>query len=205
MTASRLSERIAIAAAIGIALLHFFPAAGSVLQYERAHLFDQPWRALTAHWVHINWPHALINAAALVVVARLFAEDLTARRQMIVVIASGLAIGLGLAALWPSIVWYRGLSGTVHALYFAGSLVWLTRACAATRRTRFAGIALALFAGGWVKVLAEQTAAQALPVAQWLGAPVVPQAHLIGAVCGTALGLAFAIADTHRRPTRAAS
>jgi hypothetical protein len=38
----------------------------------------------------------------------------------------------------------------------------------------------------------EQPATSDLPYADWLVAPVVPQAHLAGAACGTVLGALFA-------------
>ena len=38
----------------------------------------------------------------------------------------------------------------------------------------------------------EQPATSDLPYADWLVAPVVPQAHLAGAACGTVLGALLA-------------
>ena len=61
----------------------------------------------------------------------------------------------------------------------------------------------ALFFGGWIKVALEQPGGDTLPHAEWLGAAVVPQAHLIGAACGSMLGLAYALADTWRDKKRA--
>ena len=45
----------------------------------------------------------------------------------------------------------------------------------------------------------DKPAGGALPYADWLGAAVVPQAHLLGAACGSVLGLLLALAD--RRST----
>jgi hypothetical protein len=36
------------------------------------------------------------------------------------------------------------------------------------------------------------------PFAEWLAAPTVPQAHLLGAIFGTALGLLFAATQPRR-------
>jgi hypothetical protein len=52
-----------------------------------------------------------------------------------------------------------------------------------------------LLAGGVVKVLLEQPALGTTVQAEWLGAAVVPQAHLVGAVCGGLLGVLFATAN----------
>jgi len=190
-----MAERYALAVA-AVALLLTALGITETLEYRRALLASEPWRLLTGHLVHINWPHALINALALLIVARLFSPDLGVGRQLAVLLASALVISLGLAAFFPGIAWYRGLSGALHALFFAGAAVWLLRT--RPRDLRSLWLPAALFFGGWIKVALEQPAGEALPHADWLGAAVVPQAHLLGAVSGTALGLAFALAD-HRR------
>jgi rhomboid family GlyGly-CTERM serine protease len=182
-------ERAAIAVAIALLALHAF-ALGDALEYQRGALARQPWRVLTGHLVHVNWPHALINAAALWIVARLYAPDLSATRQAIALAASALAISAALAWLYPAIEWYRGLSGALHGLFFAGAATWLLTE--RPRSLRRLWLPVALLAGGWVKVVFEQPVTNVLPYANWLGTAIVPQAHLAGAVCGTALGALFA-------------
>ncbi len=194
------SERCAVVIAAAVLLLHA-SGLGDALEYRRALLASEPWRLLTGHFVHINWPHAAINAAALLIVARLFAPDLTAPRQMVVLLSASLVIGLGLAALVPGILWYRGLSGILHGLFFAGAAKWLFSAHSRTLRALW--LPAALFVGGWIKVALEQPAGDALPYADWLGAAVVPQAHLIGATCGSAFGLLLALADRRSSKQRA--
>ncbi|MEW5882521.1 MAG: rhombosortase, partial [Pseudomonadota bacterium] len=165
----------------------------------------EPWRLVTAHLVHVNWEHALVNAAAWWLVARLFGPDLELRRQLITLGAGAVAIGAGLAALHPTILWYRGFSGVLHALYFAGATCWLVNALARpdARTMRGRWLPLALAAGGWIKVALEQPAASATPYADWLGATTVPQAHLLGALAGTTLGLVFAWRDAKKNAATA--
>jgi len=186
------AERWALGIAAVVLLLHA-SGLGDAFEYRRAFLASEPWRLLTGHLVHINWPHAVINAAALLIVARLFAPDLSAPRQLVILLSAGIVIGLGLAALAPGILWYRGLSGVLHALFFAGAAKWLFSA--RSRAVRNLWLPAALFAGGWIKVALEQPAGGALPYADWLGAAVVPQAHLLGAACGSVFGLLLALAD----------
>ncbi len=171
----------------------------SMLEYQNTASAGQAWRWLTAHLVHVNWQHALINAGALWVVARLYAPDLNTSRQLLALLAAALAISACLAVFYPSIVWYRGLSGALHGLYFAGSSIWLIKAGvnSETRRFRALWLPSALFLGGWIKVVLEQPGGATTPYADWLGAGVVPQAHLVGAACGTLLGLLFAVSDAH--------
>ncbi len=190
------AEVIAVAIALLMLMLQALPNVDA-LEYRYAALNDQPWRWLTGHFVHVNWQHALINAVALWVVARLFAPDLNASRQLIALLAAALAISAGLALLYPSIVWYRGLSGALHGLFFAGAAIWLIKA--RPRKFRELWLPSALFFGGWIKVALEQPGGATTPYAEWLGAGVVPQAHLVGAACGTLLGLVFALTDANSR------
>jgi len=184
-------ERAAIGLAVVVLALHAL-APGDALEYQRGALARQPWRLVTGHLVHLNWPHALVNAAALWIVARLYAPDLSATRQAIALAASALAISAALAWLHPDIEWYRGLSGALHGLFFAGAVTWLL--AERPRRLGRLWMPALLFIGGWVKVVFEQPSGGGLPHADWLGAAVVPQAHLAGAACGTALGALFAAA-----------
>jgi len=192
-----MAEGIALAIAALVLLLHGI-GAGDALEYRAAALATQPWRALTGHFVHVNWAHAGINAAALLIVARLFAPDLSWRRQLAALVLGAAAISAAFALLWPSISWYRGLSGALHALYFAGATTWLIRARPRDARTLW--LPLALFVGGWIKVIGEQPGSAPVAVPEWLGAPVVTQAHLVGALCGTLLGALYARAQPARLP-----
>ncbi len=167
-----------------------------MLEYQNTASTREPWRWLTAHFIHVNWQHALINAVALWVVARLFAPDLTSIASTVGTgCGAALAISACLALLYPSIAWYRGLSGALHGLFFAGAAIWLIKA--RPRRFRQLWLPSALFFGGWIKVALEQPGGATTPYAEWLGAGVVPQAHLVGAACGTMLGLLFAISDAN--------
>jgi rhomboid family GlyGly-CTERM serine protease len=194
------TEWAALVGAALVVVVQGFDAAGAALEYRRALLLAEPWRLITAHLVHVNWQHALSNAAAWWLVARLFGPDLDLSRQLIALLTGALAIDAGLAALHPTLEWYRGLSGVLHALYFAGATAWLANALVRPRTPTLRGLWLpaALALGGWIKVALEQPAASATPYAEWLGASVVPQAHLFGAAAGTLLGAAFAWRDARR-------
>ena len=189
------AERFALAGAVVLVLLHAVTVSGSaggaMLEYRADALAAAPWRLLTAHLVHINWPHALINAAAWWVVARLYAPELPPRRQLVVIVAAALAIGLGLALLHPTIAWYRGFSGVLHALFFAGGVRWLADTLRGARTLRRLWLPVLLVAGGAIKVVLEQPVGSHTPYADWLGAGTVPQAHLLGALTGALLGLAW--------------
>jgi rhomboid family GlyGly-CTERM serine protease len=190
------------------------PGVGAALEYRRALVAAEPWRLVTGHLVHLGWLHLLVNLAAWSILARLYAPDLGAPQQLLVLVASMLLISFGLAKAFPQIAWYRGLSGALHALYFAGAAAWLGSAAATRNRTAGAGSAeragcandrgnpgnavqqlwlpCALFLGGWIKVATEQRGGDLLRHADWLEADVVTQAHLLGAAFGSLAGAAFA-------------
>src|SRR5262245_9619741 len=193
------AERFALAGAVILVLLQAagaaWPPLGPALEYRQSTLAAQPWRLFTAHWVHINWPHVLINAAGWFIVARLFAQELTPIRQLLVVLVAGVAISSGLMFGYPRIEWYRGFSGVLHGLFFAGATTWVVQTLARpdTRTLARLWLPSALALGGWVKVLMEQPGREATPYAAWLDASTVPQAHLLGAACGSLIGLAFVL------------
>jgi rhomboid family GlyGly-CTERM serine protease len=195
------AERLALGGALALVALQALPAA-PWLEYRRALLVAEPWRILTGHFVHLNWPHALANAAAWWIVARLFAPELGARRQLLIALAACVGIALGLAWLYPQIAWYRGFSGTLHALFFAGATRAARAAIRSHQRWRARWLPLALAAGGAIKVALEQPGDASTPFAAWLGAPTVPQAHLLGAAVGCVLGLAGSVNRSAAAPAR---
>jgi rhomboid family GlyGly-CTERM serine protease len=175
-----------------VVLLLQFLGLAEELEYLRPLLPSEPWRLLTGHWVHLSWLHAVLNGVALLLLERLFQHRLKPSEQWLVLTAAPLVISLAFWIALPELIWYRGLSGVLHALYFAGCVTWL--ATAAGHARWLPGAALA---GGVIKVLLEQPWDATFPFQEWLGAAVVPQAHLIGALLGVAAGLFFA--STRRR------
>ena len=163
-------------------------APAGALEYRRALLAPEPWRLFSGHLVHLSLTHALLNCVALMLLGRLFDERLKPGELWLVLGGAPVLISLVFWALLPELEWYRGLSGALHALYFAGCVVWLGDATGRGRWLPLAAVAL-----GAIKVLAEQPWEASFPFREWLGAAVVPQAHLIGAVIGTAAGFAIRV------------
>jgi len=143
------------------------------LQYERAALADhQWWRLLSAHLVHSSWEHALLNCAGLALLWFLFARDFSPRRWLWIVAVSIAAIDAGLWFLRPAVDWYLGASGVLHGILAAG-------ACAMYRRGEGMGAVLLLLLV--VKLIYEQQSGSSLFAG---GLPLVPDAHLFGALGG---------------------
>jgi rhomboid family GlyGly-CTERM serine protease len=158
---------------------------GDALEYRRALLLSQPWRLITGHFTHLSLLHAMVNCVALILLTKIFAGRMRTWEQWAVLFGSSLAISVAFWIAMPKLIWYRGLSGDLHALYFAGSVLWLM-----TTSGRDRWLPMAAIAGGAIKVLLEQPwSGEVFPWLGWLGGTVVPQSHLIGALVGTAAGL----------------
>ncbi len=167
---------------------------GDLLEYRRPLLTSEPWRLLTGHFVHLSLTHALLNSVALLLLGRLFADRLRAAEMWAVLAGAPVLISLVFWMVLPELTWYRGLSGALHALYFTGCVVWIR-----TTRGRARWLPIAALVGGICKVVLEQPWDASFPFQEWLGAAVVPQAHLVGAAIGTVAGLWFATRRAKRR------
>lgn len=163
----------------GCALLLLLTATGETgrawLRYDRAALGSgELWRLVTAHLVHLDLRHALLNCLGLLLMWALFARDYTPRQWLLIALGSIAAIDAGLW-LWDSTLgWYVGSSGALHGLMAAGTLAHLRRG------ERDGWILAALLAG---KLVWEQGVG-ALPLSG--SDPVVVDAHLFGVAGGLA-------------------
>jgi rhomboid family GlyGly-CTERM serine protease len=180
------AERLALAGAAVLLLLQALDA-GAALEYRCGLLAAEPWRLVTGHFVHVGWRHAAVNAVAWIAVARLFAAELPVRRQLGLLGACSLGIGLALRFADPQLDWYRGASGVLHGLFAAGALDALLEARRGAGRPLLPAL---LLAGLWLKILVERAGGSLSPAA-WLGAAVVTPAHLYGAACGSLAILAL--------------
>lgn len=144
-----------------------------LLGYQRSGLqAHQWWRLVSAHLVHLSFPHALLNTAGLVLLWALFARDFSPRRWLWIVALSMAAIDAGLWYLRPAVHWYVGASGVLHGALAAG-------ACAMYRRGEGTGAVLLLALV--VKLIYEQHSGASL----FLGdIPLVADAHLFGSLGG---------------------
>lgn len=192
--------------AIGLTLVTVFVLAaqllslGDALEYRRALAFAEPWRLLTSHFVHLTLLHAILNAVALLLLGRLFEDRLQPVEFFGILCVTPVVISLGFRLLLPELAWYRGLSDVLHAIYFAGCVVWV-----ATAAGRMRWLAIAALVAGTLKVLIEQPWDSSFPVHEVLRIAVVPQAHLIGAVIGAATGLLLRARRAPPRGNRAES
>jgi rhomboid family GlyGly-CTERM serine protease len=147
-----------------------------LLRYDREALAaGEWWRLLTAHVVHLDVRHALLNDLGLALMWALFARDYSLRQWAAVVLGAVVAIDAGLWLCDSTLEWYVGSSGALHGVMAAGALAHL-------RRGEPAGAVLAL---ALLAKLAYEYWAGALPFSA--GLPVVTSAHLYGVIGGSAV------------------
>jgi rhomboid family GlyGly-CTERM serine protease len=140
--------------------------------------WSEPWRWWSAAWVHFSDLHLRVNLAGALLVALLgFASDVPMRAAMAWLIAWPLT-QLALVAQ-PGVAHYGGLSGVLHA---GVAVVTMQLIIEGPRRRRLLGVAL--FAGLVLKLLSETPWLGPVQHSQGMDIPVVPLAHVTGAVSG---------------------
>ena len=149
------------------------------LRYERAAIAGGGWwRLLSAHAVHLDLHHLVLNELGIVLLWALFASDYDAVDWLIVVCAAALGISSGLWWLSPGVSWYVGASGILHAAMASGIAAHL----AGRAWDRWILLVCFLVKLGW-----EQYADRA----GWTAPLIIVDAHLYGAAIGFVAGAAL--------------
>jgi len=180
-------------ALLGVAALLLLPelngdAARAALRYERVAIAaGEWWRLITAHFVHIDLEHALLNILGFVLMWAIFARDFSPRQWLIVTTVVLLTIDAGLWFRDQGVDWYVGASGALHGFMAAGTY-------AHVRRGDLDGWILVVF---MVLKLGYEQLHGVLPFTE-SGMPVVLNAHLYGAIGG--LIAAACLTPRHKSP-----
>lgn len=166
-----------LCAALAALSLLAWPLPRDALDWQPALLVAQPWRAVTAAFVHLTPLHLAANLAGCAVLALLGHRAGLGRRE---VLAAVVALPLTQLALLlrPELARYAGLSGVLHALAAIAALTLLLR----RSRDRLVGAAVAL--GLVVKLALEHPLGPVLRATPGFDFAVAPFAHLTGAVTG---------------------
>ncbi len=137
----------------------------------------QLWRLLSAHLVHSNYIHLLLNMLALALVLILFENLLRVRDWLYLIVISAVLQSIGFYVLLPQVTAYVGLSGVLHTLYVVGALRLLQQ----PNERIFATILLCLVT---LKLLTERLGQGISVTEQMIGGHVLTEAHLFGAIIG---------------------
>jgi rhomboid family GlyGly-CTERM serine protease len=168
---------------VSIVLAISEPLSSDWLAYDRSQLHNfQWWRMLTAHFLHTNATHLLLNITGLTLLWALHGHyfETTCYFSQFFVLCLGTSIGLYLFA--GQMQWYVGLSGVLHGLFIIGAFLDI--------KNQFKTGWIMLL-GVWLKVAHEQIYGASEEVAKLIAANVAIDAHLFGTVTGSIIILYY--------------
>jgi rhomboid family GlyGly-CTERM serine protease len=170
------------------------------LRYDRSAMADgEVWRIVTAHLVHLNTAHLLLNLLGLLLLCELQWGELQLRHGFGLFAFSAAAISAALWWLHPALLWYAGLSGVLHGLWSGCVLYGLWSHKRSASRLLYWGGALLLA----LKLAMESLFGASESTAHLIGGGVVTASHLYGALAGAVYVLALRCAKI-RLPSRGA-
>ncbi|MGQ8363803.1 rhombosortase [Glaciecola sp. 1036] len=147
----------------------------SLLEFNRTAIENgQIYRLITAHLVHQNTNHLLLNLAGLTVLILLFSDYCTNSQQLILFLVCGFVISLSIL-IFSDLEVYLGLSGCLHGIFAWG-------VCQDVKKKRKSGWVLAI--GLIIKIIYEQFFYQPGTTEKLIEISVAVDAHLWGAIAG---------------------
>lgn len=168
---------------IFICLAALSPWSTEVLEYRRDRILDgELWRLVTGHLVHLGWPHAAMNVAALVAFVLACLPQWGWRSWAAYSGILALWVSAGLLLFSESLLGYVGFSGVAHGLFVLG--LWPM-----VRRKEL--LPVVLFAYLWGKLIYEQAWGASVLDESMAGGPVAVDAHLYGAAGAVVILLAL--------------
>ncbi len=175
---------LVISGAMLLVSVFFSSEFSQSLRYSREAMQQgQMWRSFTAHFVHLNFYHALLNTVPFVCVAYLFERYYSLGQWCFLSVVLTLGISLGLYVGSEGISWYVGFSGVLYGILAAACITGLIRKV---------WLCLLVVVGLTVKLFAEQRAGyDPYYMSQAIEGMVVVDAHLYGVLIGAVVALMF--------------
>jgi rhomboid family GlyGly-CTERM serine protease len=147
-------------------------------RYERLAVAQgEWWRLVTAHFVHMDLRHALLNCAGLALLWALFARSWRPGQWLFAVAVTLLTIDAGFWFLSTGLQWYVGASALLHGVFACGCMALVFQ------RDRLGVLALVILAA---KLIWEQVHG---PLPFETRHPVITASHAYGAAGGVLAGL----------------
>lgn len=163
--------------ALLLVCLQFLPVeAHRKLWYVRdAVAGGEYWRLLSGNLVHLGWRHLALNVGALLLGIWVFYPARSPVAWIFAQLVCSVSSSLGLFLFSPGVPWCVGMSGALHGLLIIGALDWIRQG------DRAGWILLVVWSAklGW-----EQFNGAMSLSTETIGAPVITDAHLWGAVGG---------------------
>ncbi len=148
-----------------------------LLEFDRQQVLSgEIWRIWTGHLVHTTSSHFVLNIVAAIIVYFTFFTRIKYGELLLYSFVFAALISVTLLCIYPSLGWYNGLSGLLHALvaYFS------VRLARDGDEIFWAGLVIV-----WVKVLVEAIRAHSGYESVVGDMTIITEAHLIGACFGT--------------------
>ncbi len=175
---------VLVAAVLAAGALAGWPVQRTLIDWQPALAISQPWRAVSAVFVHYSAMHLGANLAGTALVAALGAAMPVPRRASLAWLAAWPLTQFGLL-LQPALMHYGGLSGVLHA---GAAVVAVELMLQGSRGLRLLGLLLAL--GLCVKIGFEAPWRGPLRYPPGWDIAVAPLAHATGAASGAMCALA---------------
>ena len=202
---------IFVAVTLGVQLM---PGLSDLWRFSRpAFEAGAWWQLVTAQWVHVNMQHAVVNAAAMVLMLLAFDQLVGWRIQAVSFLGGYLGVAIAIT-VDPGCISYAGVSGALHGLLAGNALGVLVgpsnqaRATAARKdsmswhRVAIRALVLVVLLILAVKLWLQQATSADAPVG-WLGFVTYYPAHEAGTVGGlVAALLAKVLFPLHERSTK---
>ena len=144
-------------------------------------LMQQPWRLLTAHWVHVGWAHYALNMMALLCLP-LVLPHFQIRWLLLTIFILPIPLSLMFYGLYPDVQAYAGFSGVLHGLYTVAAI----KCFAIAKERKFC---MVILFGIALKLCWEATVGPSSVTAAWIGSAVMVEAHAWGVFMGVCLVL----------------
>ena len=118
---------VLITLVLSILVASIYPSSLQWLMWDREAIdAGQWWRFLTAHVVHLDTRHLLLNVFGLLLIVEMLCQSMTAHELTSLLLTSAMGVSSLLWYLQSSLQWYAGLSGVLYGLWAAGAaLTWL--------------------------------------------------------------------------------
>jgi len=131
------------------------------------------WRIVSGHLVHINWKHLLINSLGLILCMAITSPRWSLKQWLSYNLLLACGISLILTIENTVLQWYAGYSGILSGIYVLAVFDLY-------KREKI--IALLIGAVVFIKILLEQTGSITVTSGAFIGAPVIIDSHLYGAL-----------------------
>ncbi len=162
----------------------FGESSRELLRYESSLLSQHEfWRLITAHFVHLGWPHFALNMLGFFALWVVYGGVYSAKSWIIILFSSALGISLFLIQFDQNLTWYVGLSGVLHAI-LAAVLVKLLIRSSCMNKDGFHWEEALLLIILLFKLIYEQFVGPIPFTESASGGPVVVNAHFYGAIMG---------------------